>query len=284
MRKLAYVLFLLVAMTPVLPAAARQADASAPIAGTIVDFEYHPPEITLTAGETITAHITATSAAAGTLVNTATVNANNESTGEQNDYSTASIVVNKATPSTATVIYNAANNTPVSGNPAAGIDVEPNTPPGVLVYIKSSLTGDEPPDVQNYAALNPTFPHQSTTGDQFFDESQFESYRALGYHIALEVFADAAAHLDGAPSPPRDCRLAVASLRKEARQKLSSIRPVTLGQASRISGVSPADLSILLVWLKRSAKTSSNPEPTDSLRPETDSCQNCSNDAELEQH
>ena len=76
----------------------------------------------------------------------------------------------------------------------------------------------------------------------------------------------------------------VPSLRKEARQKLSSIRPVTLGQASRISGVSPADLSILLVWLKRSAKTSSNPEPTDSLRPETDSCQNCSNDAELEQH
>ena len=45
----------------------------------------------------------------------------------------------------------------------------------------------------------------------------------------------------------------VPSLRSEARQKLAKIRPTTLGQASRISGVSPADISILMVWLKRSA-------------------------------
>jgi tRNA uridine 5-carboxymethylaminomethyl modification enzyme len=43
----------------------------------------------------------------------------------------------------------------------------------------------------------------------------------------------------------------VPSLRLEARQKLAEIRPATLGQASRISGVSPADISILMVWLKR---------------------------------
>jgi len=43
----------------------------------------------------------------------------------------------------------------------------------------------------------------------------------------------------------------VPSLRLEARQKLTQIRPLTLGQASRISGVSPADISILMVWLKR---------------------------------
>ncbi len=43
----------------------------------------------------------------------------------------------------------------------------------------------------------------------------------------------------------------VPSLRREARQKLTQIRPATLGQASRISGVSPADIGILMVWLKR---------------------------------
>ena len=43
----------------------------------------------------------------------------------------------------------------------------------------------------------------------------------------------------------------VPSLRTEARQKLTTIRPATLGQASRISGVSPSDIGILTVWLKR---------------------------------
>ena len=57
---------------------------------------------------------------------------------------------------------------------------------GVLIYIKTSLTGNEPRDVTNYARQNPSFPHQPTS-DQWFDESQFESYRRLGYHTVEEI-------------------------------------------------------------------------------------------------
>lgn len=59
--------------------------------------------------------------------------------------------------------------------------------------------------------------------------------------------------------PPSFDFSTVPSLRLEARQKLSQIRPQTIAQAGRISGVSPADISILLVWLKRSASLSATP-------------------------
>jgi tRNA uridine 5-carboxymethylaminomethyl modification enzyme len=45
----------------------------------------------------------------------------------------------------------------------------------------------------------------------------------------------------------------IPGLRSEARLKLNKIRPTTLGQASRISGVSPSDIGIVMVWMKRSA-------------------------------
>jgi hypothetical protein len=55
-----------------------------------------------------------------------------------------------------------------------------NAPAGTIIYFKASLTGNESADVKNYKKAHDTFPHESTV-DQWFSESQFESYRQLGY-------------------------------------------------------------------------------------------------------
>ena len=46
--------------------------------------------------------------------------------------------------------------------------------------------------------------------------------------------------------------LAISGLKKEAQMKLQKIQPLTLGQAGRISGITPADISLLAVWLEKS--------------------------------
>lgn len=57
---------------------------------------------------------------------------------------------------------------------------------GLILYVKPGFYGHEPRDVFNYASANKAFPHE-TTGDQFFSESQFESYRALGLHVVTTL-------------------------------------------------------------------------------------------------
>ncbi len=59
---------------------------------------------------------------------------------------------------------------------------------GTLVYLKASMAGKEDTSVLQYKSSKPEFPHEST-GDQFYGEDQFESYRHLGRSIADEAFA-----------------------------------------------------------------------------------------------
>ena len=85
---------------------------------------------------------------------------------------------------------------------AMGHITYPESPgePGCLIYLKPGVYGDESADVQDYAVKHKDFPHD-TTADQWFDESQFESYRRLGQFVITAVF--------GKPSvPPVEYQLA----------------------------------------------------------------------------
>ena len=64
--------------------------------------------------------------------------------------------------------------------------VDPTGEDGELLYIKPAVYLTEPKDVYNYAMSSLAFPHE-TTADQWFSESQFESYRVLGYHAVDRI-------------------------------------------------------------------------------------------------
>ena len=58
-------------------------------------------------------------------------------------------------------------------------------------------------------------------------------------------------HLEGKALPEDMDYMSIEGLRNEVKEKLNALRPVSVGQASRISGVSPADINVLLVWLEK---------------------------------
>lgn len=76
-----------------------------------------------------------------------------------------------------------------------------------------------------------------------------------GYISRQEAEIEKAKKLEDKQIPDSFDYTTVPSLRNEARQKLIKIKPATVGQASRISGVSPSDIGILLVWLKRTSES-----------------------------
>ena len=86
--------------------------------------------------------------------------------------------------------------------------VDPTQNDGHLIYVKPMMLGNEPPDVSTYHASHPDFPHQST-GNQWYDESQTESYRMLGLFTMSEIAAgwNRAGGLAGFFAHVRDCYL-----------------------------------------------------------------------------
>ena len=72
-----------------------------------------------------------------------------------------------------------------------------------------------------------------------------------GYIVRQEKQVKEFQKAESRPLPPDADYEAIQGLRLEARQKLQEIRPLSVGQASRISGVSPADVAVLLIWLEQ---------------------------------
>lgn len=77
-------------------------------------------------------------------------------------------------------------------------------------------------------------------------DARYEGYLQKG----LEQI-EKAKKLEEKKLPPDIDYLAISGLRVEAREKLNAVRPENLGQASRISGVNPADIAVLMVCLKK---------------------------------
>ncbi|MEO8734028.1 MAG: FAD-dependent oxidoreductase, partial [Flavobacteriales bacterium] len=72
-----------------------------------------------------------------------------------------------------------------------------------------------------------------------------------GYISKERDMAERISHLEDVPLGSDTAYEKLTSLSIEARQKLGKVRPATLGQASRISGISPSDISVLMVYLGR---------------------------------
>jgi Patatin-like phospholipase len=92
---------------------------------------------------------------------------------------------------------------------------------GWLLYLKPTYQGTERADVRSYATGHPTFPHESTT-DQWFSESQLESYRALGASIT-EYICSGGAGVDAGTTPEP---LTLEGLKKVVADLLSTHFPV----------------------------------------------------------
>ena len=85
------------------------------------------------------------------------------------------------------------------------------------------------------------------------DERKFrilDYLRANSFELTLEEVEELR-RMERRALPPDADYASIQGLRLEAREKLNAVRPLNLGQAARISGVSPADIAALMIWLEK---------------------------------
>ena len=107
----------------------------------------------------------------------------------------------------------------------------------------------------------------ATLADTVIDQVQI-SIKYAGYIDKQNRDVERSAHYEGLPLPEGIDYSQVQALSFEARQKLAKYRPETLGQASRISGITPASISLLLVHLKKGrfkGFAKAEPRPEDAI-------------------
>ena len=108
-----------------------------------------------------------------------------------------------------------------------------------------------------YGDLAPFDPHRPALSAAVTEEVQIQ-IKYAGY-LARQEKQVAAFQKEESRLLPEDVDYnAISGLRLEARQKLSKIRPVSIGQAGRISGVSPADIAVLLIYLEQRKQVASH--------------------------
>ena len=102
----------------------------------------------------------------------------------------------------------------------------------------------------HYASLIAVDPTRPDYPKAVFENVEIE-LKYAGYIERQRAAVAEMRRLENRTLAPDTDYASITGLRMEAREKLKKVRPSSVGQASRISGVSPADISVLLVWLSQ---------------------------------
>ena len=123
----------------------------------------------------------------------------------------------------------------------------------LFLYQADSIGGDDEGSYAHYDVIAAECRDKffSEVKDQINIEVKYEGY--INKQLAqVEKFKK----LENKVLPEDIDYFTIDGLRIEAQQKLDEIRPASIGQASRISGVSPADINVLIIYLERERRKS----------------------------